>query len=618
MTKKNLHNYHFRNLVFEGGGVKGIAYVGALEVLEKEGILQNIERVAGTSAGAMVAVLVGLGYTASELKDILWKINFKNFMDSSWGIVRDTKRLLTDYGWYKGDFFRNLMGGYVKEKTGNSEATFKDLEQLRKKGKPFRELTLVGCDLTTGYAKVFSAATTPDAKIADAARISMSIPLFFAAVKGINGNDHIYVDGGLLDNYSVKTYDQIGFVADKNNARRTEYYEKINEKLRAKNLRMRSSAKPNEYVYNKETLGFRLGCQGRHCHLSQPKQPAHQGNQELLHLHQGLGHCTHRRAKQRASAQRRLAAHGLYRHLRHRGHRLRHFRHQEDETRRVRHTLHRSLFGMVQQRRREGEQMKSRITLILLALCLIFTAKAQETSVFKDSRTFYEADFRLGKYYPFEARHAYMKVLPQYGLDLRLGRQTDGRALWEKDFNYLNYGAFLRFEKNNVDSIQFKDRDENGYERETWRALGDCYSLGGFINGHLYRGKYWSFDYDIMGGLSFWTKHGDEFIGSVANVHLAIDAGPTFMIEDNFDLLLRYQFSHSSNAAFRLPNCGINVFSWLVGSFNSAFTVNSTRNSATTLPWISAGPAKPNGCTRKPNKCMATATNTSLATMPSR
>ena len=68
-----------------------------------------------------------------------------------------------------------------------------------------------------------------------------------------------------------------------------------------------------------------------------------------------------------------------------------------------------------------------------------------------------------------------------------------------------------------------------------------------------------------MGGLSFWTKHGDEFIGSVANVHLAIDAGPTFNIEDNIDLLVRYQFSHSSNAAFRLPNCGINVFSWLVG-----------------------------------------------------
>ena len=202
-----------------------------------------------------------------------------------------------------------------------------------------------------------------------------------------------------------------------------------------------------------------------------------------------------------------------------------------------------------------------------LAFCISKPAAAQEQKLFTfDNRTFFEVDGRLGKYFPFEERHAYMKVLPQYGVDLRIGRQTDGRLKWERDFNYLSYGAFLRFEKNNVDSIQFKYRDENGYERETYhRALGDCYSLGGFINGHFYRGKYWSLDYDIMGGFSFWTKHGDEFIGSVANVHLAIDVGPTFMIEDNFDITLRYQFSHSSNAALRLPNCGINVFSWVVG-----------------------------------------------------
>ena len=208
----------------------------------------------------------------------------------------------------------------------------------------------------------------------------------------------------------------------------------------------------------------------------------------------------------------------------------------------------------------------NRVFLFLaLLFAPIFTFSQTKTNLWDDPRNIWEIDARLGRYYPFEARHAYMKVLPQYGLDLRVSRQTDGRAQWEKDFNYPSYGAFLRFEKNNVDSIQYKYRDENGYEKETWRRLGDCISTGGFINGHLYRGKYWSFDYDIMGGLSFWTKHGDEFIGSVANVHLAIDAGPTFMIEDDFDFLIRYQFSHSSNAALRLPNCGINVFSWLAG-----------------------------------------------------
>ena len=204
-------------------------------------------------------------------------------------------------------------------------------------------------------------------------------------------------------------------------------------------------------------------------------------------------------------------------------------------------------------------------TLIIFAILIAPILTTAQTNLWKDPRNIWEIDGRLGKYYPFETRHAYMKVLPQYGIDLRVARQTDGRTQWEQDFNYPVYGAFLRYENNNVDSIQYKYRNENGYEQETWRPLGDCISTGAFINGHLYQGKYWSFDYDLMGGLSFWTKHGDEFIGSVVNVHLAIDAGPTFMIEDDFDLLTRYQFSHSSNAALRLPNCGINVFSWLVG-----------------------------------------------------
>jgi NTE family protein len=56
-------NYHFRNLVFEGGGVKGIAYVGALRQLEARGIMEEIRRVGGTSAGAINAVMLSLGYS---------------------------------------------------------------------------------------------------------------------------------------------------------------------------------------------------------------------------------------------------------------------------------------------------------------------------------------------------------------------------------------------------------------------------------------------------------------------------------------------------------------------------------------------------------------------------
>ena len=82
----------------------------------------------------MVAVLVGLGYTAKEIGDILWEINFQNFMDSSWGFVRDTKRFISDYGWYKGDFFRNLMAGYIEKRPATEKSPSKNSLMKRNTG----------------------------------------------------------------------------------------------------------------------------------------------------------------------------------------------------------------------------------------------------------------------------------------------------------------------------------------------------------------------------------------------------------------------------------------------------------------------------------------------------
>ena len=53
-------SYQCRNLVFEGGGVKGIAFAGALQVLEGKGIMTDIQRVGATSEGAINATLVAL------------------------------------------------------------------------------------------------------------------------------------------------------------------------------------------------------------------------------------------------------------------------------------------------------------------------------------------------------------------------------------------------------------------------------------------------------------------------------------------------------------------------------------------------------------------------------
>ena len=125
--------YPFRNLIFECGGVKGIAYSGALAVLKQRGILRRIQRVGGASAGAINATLLALGYSLEEIRDILAKLDFRNFMDDDWGVLRDAKRLVRDFGWYKGDFFRQWMAHLVEAKTGNPDATFADLAKRRSK-----------------------------------------------------------------------------------------------------------------------------------------------------------------------------------------------------------------------------------------------------------------------------------------------------------------------------------------------------------------------------------------------------------------------------------------------------------------------------------------------------
>ena len=238
-------DYHFRNLVFEGGGVKGIAYVGALQELKKRKILKNIKRVGGTSAGAINAVLLALDYTLEETQEILSGLDFNNFMDDSWGVVRDTKRLIEKYGWYKGDFFRSWMGNLIREKTGSEHSTFNDLSNRN-----FRDLFLVGTNLSTQFAEVFSIEHTPRMRVVDAVRISMSIPLFFAAVRNVR--EDVYVDGGVFDNYPIKLFDREKYVKKSELsklARKTKYYEAENAKLKKTSSR---------YIYNKETFGFRL------------------------------------------------------------------------------------------------------------------------------------------------------------------------------------------------------------------------------------------------------------------------------------------------------------------------------------------------------------------------
>ena len=236
----------FRNLIFEGGGVKGIAYVGAMEVLEEKRVLKDIKRIGGTSAGAINAVLVACGFTNAQQRKLLSAMDFNRFMDDSVGFLRDAKRLVNEFGWHKGDYFREWIGELINEKMGSPYATFRDFQL---KGKP--ELHLVGANLSTGFGEVFSVKQTPSMRVLDAVRISMSVPLFFAAIRNARGD--VYVDGGLLNNYPIKLFDRQKYIDDERAAKKTKYYDEENKKFLKDDYKDRSP-----YAYNKQTLGFRL------------------------------------------------------------------------------------------------------------------------------------------------------------------------------------------------------------------------------------------------------------------------------------------------------------------------------------------------------------------------
>lgn len=113
------------NLVFEGGGVKGLVYVGALESMTANNLMKDVKRVSGSSAGAIVSHLIAIGYQAHEIRELLLSvINFKDFMDEPYSLGGIDKifevsgleigftsmlALFKNKGLFKGDAFKNMM-----------------------------------------------------------------------------------------------------------------------------------------------------------------------------------------------------------------------------------------------------------------------------------------------------------------------------------------------------------------------------------------------------------------------------------------------------------------------------------------------------------------------------
>jgi NTE family protein len=202
------------DLVFEGGGVKGIGLAGAFSTLwERE---YRPGRVAGTSAGAITAALVAAGYTGPELEQIvLHEMDFRQFADEPrFGRLGEAAEMFRTHGMHSGDYFRQWIAGKLAAK---GLTTFGDLKCPDDSANASRQyaLQVIASDISARAMLVLprdadQIGVSPDQlEIATAVRMSMSIPVFFSPMAATDhqGRTHTIVDGGMLSNYPIWLFD---------------------------------------------------------------------------------------------------------------------------------------------------------------------------------------------------------------------------------------------------------------------------------------------------------------------------------------------------------------------------------------------------------------------------
>ena len=201
--------------VFEGGGVKGIGLVGAVSEIEKAGY--TFENLAGTSAGAIVASLLAVGYKAAGIKKELEKLNYNDFKDEGMldklGAIGKALSIGFEYGIYEGEFFENWLEGLIraKGKTTFGDIIMPDYQEGKTDKKYKYKLQVIAADLAERRLLVLPGdleefGYNPDTfSISRAVRMSMSIPVFFEPVQlqDASGRTHLIVDGGILSNYPI-------------------------------------------------------------------------------------------------------------------------------------------------------------------------------------------------------------------------------------------------------------------------------------------------------------------------------------------------------------------------------------------------------------------------------
>ncbi len=186
---------NYKHLVISGGGIKGFISIGAIKYLEEICLLRNFISYTGSSVGAILVFLISIGYTSTELINIILKIDVMKYL------TVDIDNIYTNLGIYSTDNLVKLIKSMGIQKNIPYDCTFQKHYELTNK-----KLQIVGTNLTKSRCEIFSYEKTPDMKIYDAIRITFNVPFLFTRCMY---NGCLYVDGGITNNAPMELTDDI-------------------------------------------------------------------------------------------------------------------------------------------------------------------------------------------------------------------------------------------------------------------------------------------------------------------------------------------------------------------------------------------------------------------------
>jgi len=189
-----MYNIPPRRLLFSGGGMRAIAYLGVINVLEEQGLLKHVREFCGVSAGAFVSLMLALKYNLNVIKRFCFEYDFSSVR----ALDPDTMLEFTEtFGLDTGERLQNLIEKILKHKNLPPKTTFKSIPGLR----------IWASDLQNSCLVEFSATKTPDIEITLALRASMAFPIYFVPLKHPH-TGHLLADGGIYDNYPILSLTQ--------------------------------------------------------------------------------------------------------------------------------------------------------------------------------------------------------------------------------------------------------------------------------------------------------------------------------------------------------------------------------------------------------------------------